>query len=142
MAKYYKVNLHKLSYDNYLKTNKFYKKEVIEKIIVKKNLFSETAEELLTGLLINITESENLDKNINDYITGRYQDIKNYGFALAVTKQDFVPKNLATPAEIADYVDDYEKSEFKETYNQLKIFDKDTKKLIKQQISKYKNIKR
>lgn len=108
MPKYYKVSL----YDGNVPFGSFH---TVGEIIVKKSLFSVT--EILTGYKLDTIECS-APSRYYAYDT----KIKLYGHQPTVPQDQFVPKNFATPQDIDAYVDNYDSSEWKRIYEEMKLF--------------------
>ena len=99
--------------------------EQICPIIVKKTSYG--VMELLTGYRLSVFPTLYLHSSqVNE------KKIHKCGHHPFISKQQLVQRNLATPEDIEQYVDEYEDSQWKKIYDELKIFTIAQKVVIKQ----------
>ena len=75
--------------------------------------------ELLTGYRLGIAFDA---KPVPHQVHIRKDQIREYGHQPMICLKDFVKKNLATPEEIDKYIENYDLSEWKVIYEEMKIF--------------------
>ncbi len=95
--------------------------------------------ELLTGYQLGIVfNAEPLPHQVHL----KERQIREYGHQPTVDLNEFVNKNLATPQEIDDYIDNYDSSEWKQIYEEMKIFSTAQKKELKAKVKQVFKSKR
>lgn len=110
MSKIYKVRL----FDGKIvENNKDY--ELVGYIIVKKSNLG--VEDLLTGYKLNVLKPGYLKVNS---LNQRF--IEQYGHQPFISQEDLVHKNLATPRDIDEYVEEFDESMWKKIYDEMKFF--------------------
>jgi len=124
----FKTDLYRVYYFNNEVSNE--KKAVIihiDKVIVKKNLLS--VKELLTGYSkIDVVPQSGI-KNIRifDGLKEKYWKPSKEGGHLFVVAETLSSENLATQEDIDDYVDSYDSSKWKKTYEGIKMMSRQDK---------------
>lgn len=142
MKKYYKVNLYKVDKVGgcIIQIVNMYKPIKVDEIIVEYNSFSGKCIEIMTKLNINIYKDSCIEegKLVEKYHC--YSDLYNYGFQLFTLLDDYVEKNRINEKELDSYVDSFDKSKYKEVYDQLKILTNKEKRNIKNKIKGIKGM--
>ena len=110
MVRVYKVRL----YDGVFKEgNKDY--DLVGSILVKRTPMGYV--DVLTGFKLSVFKESCIKVNeLNENI------IKRMGHQPFILREELVQKNLATPEEIDEYVNQYEDSKWKSIYEQMKMF--------------------
>ena len=108
MNKYYKVPFY-----DYSKVNGSKRFIKIEDIIVKKGIFFST--EILTGHKFEVL----LDLDLSSLCI-KDSCIRKYGHQPVIFESDMTSENLATKNDIETYINNYDKSKWKQTYEDIK----------------------
>ena len=108
MNKYYKIPFY-----DYSKVNSSKGFIKIEDIIVKKGIFFST--EILTGYKFEVLLEPSISSScIKDSC------VRKYGHQPVIFESDMISENLATENDIDSYVNNYDKSKWKQTYEDMK----------------------
>lgn len=136
--KVYKVSLFKVNYEGF---SDYGKLTYVDKIIVKKKLIG--VREILTGYgeIDTINHYVMKDKRLDYYSRKPDKAMKN-GYHLVVFAESMVPKNRATEEDINRYVEDYENSNWKKVYDDMKVLSKDKEKVINKKVKDIYGIKK
>lgn len=142
MKKYYKVNLYKVDKVGgcIIQIVNMYKPIKVDEIIVEYNSFSGKCIEIMTKLNIDIYKNSCIEKDMLKEKYRCYTDLYNYGFQLFTLLDDYVEKNRINEEELDSYINSFDKSKYKEVYDQLKILTKTEKRNIKKKIKNIKGI--
>jgi len=142
MKKYYKVNLYKIKRPggSIIEIDRMYEPKKVDEIIVEYNSFNGNCTEIMTKLSIDIYPNSCIEegKLIEKYRS--YDNLYDYGFQLFTLKDDYIKKNIITEQELDLYIESFDKSKYKEVYDQLKILTKTEKRNIKKKIKTIKGM--
>ena len=128
--KEYRVPVYKVLYDYY---PKFGALSVVDTILVKRKVFG--LSEVLTGFDgIDIINKGYLKNGALDFYSRNMMKAKATGYHLVVFAEDLVQKNLVRPEELDAYFDQYDSSEWKKVYDDMKILTKKEKKELRQKM--------
>ncbi len=129
--KVYKVPVYKVNYDSW---KQFGSLSVLDTIFVKKKVIG--VSEVLTGFGdIDVVNKGYLKDGKLDFYSRKVQKSETMGYHLVVFAEDLVQKNLVRPEELDVYFDQYEKSNWKKIYENMKILSKDEKKELKRKMN-------
>lgn len=134
---FYKVRLFVISGDEKSYNNK---PRLLDHIIVGKRV---SAREIMTSYKVPVMMGECIYKNrdvCKGHIKNMYIDkksLKKYGFQLFTLDEDYVDDNKITEDDLDKYIDEFENSEFKGYYDEIKDY-KASKKRIKEKVKSVK----
>jgi len=129
--KVYKVPVYKVIYDYCVK---FGSLQELDTIFVKKKIIG--VSEVLTGFNdIDVINKGYLKDGVLDFYSRKVAKAETMGYHLVVFAEDLVQKNLVRPEELDVYFDQYEESNWKKIYENMKILSKDEKKELKRKMN-------
>ena len=111
----YKVRVYNIGHDDNLG-----KDTLLDTIIVKRDLIG--TEEIVSEWPIRIVSEATIGKkHPNSYL--RPYAYKEFGYDLAVIKEDVKPDNIATEEEIDNYINNFSKKTIKRVFDQMRVTD-------------------
>ena len=119
----YKVRVYSIGYGEQLGND-----TLLGRIIVKKQLFG--AEELVSKWPIRIVPFNTIDKKHPDSYMRPYA-YKEFGYDLAILKEDLVTKNIADEDDVVSYINNFENNRIKSIFESMNI-SYDTQEKVKQ----------
>ena len=145
----YKVPLYKVNYNSAVGFNG--QLIYVDDVIIKKSVITigeilndiPMVKEILTGynkIIVVPLNASYYDRktnglNLNPNLFNK--SIENIeGAHLVVLEKDFIPGNRVLDTDIDSYVDNYDKSNWKELYEEMKVMTRDKKNKVRRKINK------
>ena len=122
----YKVRVYSIGHDKNLG-----KDTLLDTIIIKKGFIG--VEEIISKWPFRMVSENTIgEQHPKSYL--RPYAYKEFGYDLAVIKDDIIPENIATEEEVNDYIDKFEKKTIKRVFDQMKVTDDLDEKIKRKRI--------